>query len=54
MISKHEIRLLLSYLITLKDVYCIDMPRIKKTEDEKWRIIGVREAGMKQVDIARG
>lgn len=29
------------------------MPRTKRTEGEKWRIIGMRDAGMKQVDIAR-
>ena len=29
------------------------MPRTKRTEDVKWRILGMRDAGMKQVDIAR-
>ena len=29
------------------------MPRTKRTEGIKWRIIGIRDAGMKQVDIAR-
>ena len=30
------------------------MPRTKRTECVKWRIIGMRDAGMKkQVDIAR-
>ena len=29
------------------------MPRIKKTEGEKWRIVGMRDGGMKQADIAR-
>ena len=29
------------------------MPRIKKTEGEIWRIVGMRDGGMKQADIAR-
>ena len=29
------------------------MPRTKRTEGVKWRIIGIRNAGMKHVDIAR-
>ena len=28
------------------------MPRAKRTEGVKWRIIGMRDVGMKQVDIA--
>ena len=29
------------------------MPRTKRTECVKWRIVGMKDAGMKQVDIAR-
>ena len=29
------------------------MPRTKRTEGVKWRIIDMRDVGMKQVDIAR-
>ena len=29
------------------------MPRKKKSKDEKWRTVGMRDAGMNQVDIAR-
>ena len=29
------------------------MQRTKRTEGVKWQIIGMRDAGMKQVDIAR-
>ena len=29
------------------------MPRTNRTECVKWRIVGMRDAGMKQVDIAR-
>ena len=29
------------------------MPRTKRTEWVKWRIVGMRDAGMKQVDSAR-
>ena len=38
---------------SLKHVYWINMPRTKRTEVVKWRIIGMRDAGMKQVGIAR-
>ena len=29
------------------------MPRTKRTEGVKWQIIGMKDAGMKQVDIIR-
>ena len=29
------------------------MPRTKRTECAKWRVVGMRDAGMKHVDIAR-
>ena len=61
--TKHELSLLLSHFPALKDLLCINMPRInfiylfiytiKKTEGEKWRIVGMRDGGMKQADIAR-
>ena len=38
---------------SLKHVCKINMPRRKRTEGVNWQIIGMRDAGLEQVDIAR-